>query len=399
MMNQDKKLLKKIEQKKKKRKELEIVGTSGLEENLKAISDALDEYYFTEKLKTYCAHLSYTKIINKKAIKYKMIDFRLINSILHVIDIFEFSNPVIYFYNEIRKLYENIDENDDHELIKFDKLLSGIKNYSLRLSIEDAEELLSFLANFCVRKLNENKKEYLNRYFLISNLLLNIRFNTKTGKSIKIPPNVFKNMVVTALKIADELDFSTIETVGIIPDNPSGFSDAYEWVEKFIDSFKKNLDKKGFDNYYPYCSALLEFKRGNYIKAYRTLYEKRKGTRGVFINLDIKTLFLRILFEIYITKPQILEYDEIDIEKTFDTLRSLLRDEASRKKQLSYQLKFYTDFADLYKKLYKFFNRYTLAYKKKNSLFEKEKNQLLSEIENTKYSYKKWFLQKVKSIK
>ena len=399
MMNLDKKLLKKIEREKKKREKIAAIGKRGVEPNLKAISDALDEYYFLEKLKTYCAYLNYSNIMDPSTIPYKASGFSLINEIVLWVETNPITNPVIIFFNEIRKLYENAETPGDTQLKNFDALLKLIKNYIGNLSTDDGEELLSLLVNFCIRNMNENKKGFLSRHFLTTNELLNFRHKDNPTSNIQLPASVFKNMIVTAFIIKDKLNFSDIKTVGLTSDSRSGFANVYEWVEKFIEFYGKKIDKKAFRSHYPYCYALLEFNRGNLLKAYRMLYDYQTGVRGVFMSMNIKILFLKIIFEINLEKPIVLENDDIEIEKVLEALRGLIRDNISRKKQLSYQLRFYSDFAVLYRKLYRLYNKYPFVNKKDINQFKREKNQLLAEIDKTGYSYKSWFIEKLMSIK
>lgn len=400
MLKEDFDLLKRIMSEKLKRKSIEAIGNRNKEPNLKAVSDALDEFYFLDKLRTYCAYLSYSKIINSQNLTYQKSDFQLIDAIIEQIEKRQFSNELLTIYNNIRKIYESIEAPSKEAKEIYANIFHDLKENVDYFSVEEAEELYSFLSNYSIRQMNNGIKKHRENYFLVTNELHNLKYGKRGKKRSKLPGSVFKNTVVVAVYLKESSLFQSLETVGLNPmDAEKGFANAFEWLEAYIPYYGARLSQKDQKIYLPYCLAILEFEQQKFVKAYRTL-KNPIGVRGMFINMNIKMLYLKILYEVNSYKPIVLEIDGIEIEKVLESFRGLVRDEINRKKELAYQIEFYANFEKHYRQILRLYNKYDgQLYNDRDQNFLQQKLNLEKEIRSIKYPSKGWLLKKLAEIK
>ncbi len=394
------KLIDRIIKEKDKRKKIEEQGKRVKEPNLKAISDALDEFYFLDKIRLYCAYLSYSKIINPNHLTYQKNDFHLMQQIIEQLQNREFTNELLALYNNIRLLYENIEKTDKEADKRYIHIFQILKKNNGQYSLGETEELYSFLINYAIRRMNNGSQKYRENYFIASNELVNFKYGKRGKKRSKLPGSVFKNTVAVAIYLKSSKLFHHIQTEGLkAKDSEKGFADAYEWLEAYIPHYGGRLSKKDQQIYIPYCQAALEFSQKKFIQAYRTL-KNPTGIRLMFMNMNIKMLYLKTLYEIYVSEPSILEADNIEIEKVLESYRGLIRDELNRKKELAYQIEFYSTFEKYFRQTFRFYCKYSgHLYNKKNPTFIKQKEELTKAIESVKYPCRGWLLEKLLNIK
>lgn len=391
MRDLDQRLFERIRKEKAKRNFIEEKGERGVEPNLLGISNALDIYYLINKIKIYCAYLSYRQIVDPGSIPYNDNDFQLIAACLAWVDLNAERHPILQVFQQIRHLYENIERANSEDDKRFDHLLLKVGACYQFQSVDENIELLSLLSNYSIYRLNRGASQYDYHFFYLNSEMLRLKYGPGQKKRSKLPASVFKNMVVTALRLEDQHFFSRFQTT----DQKKTFADAFEWVEGFIEEYRFRLSKKDQENYYPYCKAMLEFRQKQYAKAYRTL-KHPKYTREMFINLNIKVLYLQILLEIFLLKPIILETDEIEIEKVIESLRGMIRYESKKRKVLAYQLDYFRQFENLYRRLFR------IVLGNPNDRLEVERiglTKIQKRVEALSYGYKEWFLEKMAQIK
>lgn len=397
MQHLDSKLYQQIQKAQKIRRAIEEKGERGVEPNLLNISHALDTYYVLNKLKIHCFYLSYRHIVQEESIPYHREDFQLMSVICHWLDQQKDLHPVIDLYNRIRHLYEALEQSTAADERKFVELLQVAKSHYDIQSLAENLDILSLLSNYAILQLNKKDRRYDYHFFVINYEMLRLQYGPGQKKRTKIPASVFKNMVVVALRLKGPDIFFRLHIDGVGQgENP--ISNAQEWVSHFLEHYKFRLSKKDRTTYYPYCKALLEFKRGAYTKAYRTL-QHPSGTREMFINLNIKVLYLQILYEVYILKPSILETDEIEIEKVAESMRGMIRYEVNKRKRVSYQLQYFKDFEQLFRKLY----RLRLLYQGNRWLDKKTAQAKYTALNAlalaVDHSYGSWFIEKLRQMK
>jgi len=342
------------------------------------------------KLKVYCAYLSYGQIAKSDKSNTQKEDFTFIKTIIQEGGEIAVKNPLFRLYNQIRVLYERFSEDST----AIDELFLGaqkaIYNLAEQLDREEVLALYSFLTNFCIKKSNLGKAVYGERLFLVYNDLLNLKYYGQS-KQTHLPPRIYKNMVSYAILLEKSPLFKKLHTVFLPIDNSKGFKNGFIWAERFVDIYKSKLDKK-FRKVYPvYCAALLSFVQGNHVKAYQQLGNP-SHVKGKFMPFDIKTLQLRILYEVQLIAPERLEKDGVEIKIVMDRFRKKITYERDVKQQLQYQLQQYIDFEHCFKFLIKFHaSYYGRLMKSTITKYQTDKAHLESLIEACFGPYQAWF--------
>ena len=369
--------------------------------NLLAISDALDQYYFLNKLRVYNTFLSYKEIFKSTSIQCSPADFKLIPEIIQSINVLEQASSPITITDNINKLFNPTKLNP----LQLDQLFTqtlNLTNESSSLhSIEERLEIYSFLNNYSIQKMNNGHHEYRPIFILINIQILKLKNQEIKPKNLRLPPRLFKNIVIVGLLIDDPSFFTHLKTPGLKTELPMTiFRDKFEWVEKFIQFYGNKLgDTTEAKSYLIYCRATLEFCRQNFTEAYE-IFNNSIRIQGTFINLGSKLLHLKILFEINIQKAILLEYDKIEIRQVLDAYRKLIKYEVEKKQKISYHISFYSNFEKVYKQLlnhyYDYFGRKD---NHKNDRFLTKKREIEQLIKANNHSYNDWLLEKLNNIK
>ncbi len=401
MQSQNNRLLHDIAEEKAKRSSIEVSGNRNSEPNLKSISDALDSYYFINKLSVYCAYLSFKNIVHPDKIKYSKKDIYLIEEIIKHIECNNYSNPEIKILIQIKNLFKTIDKNSVQQDLSLKRTLQLINENENLYSTEESLELYSLLNNYCIRKINHGRTDYKSLFLQTNIHMINVRYKNIPQKKIIMETGLFKNIVAVALTSEDSSFSLGLNTHGLVSDNPDDtFENKYDWVEKFIGFYGQKLGESSQAKfYYQYCRAFLEFSRKKFARAYK-IFNNQMRIQGTFLNLDMKILHLKILYEVHIRKARILAYDKIEIKRVLDSYRKLINYEISQTQDLSYQIPFYANFEKKYKQLYNLYNRYDGKIdNQKNDLFLKKKKELRDSINENSFTYNKWLQEKLSEIK
>lgn len=400
MRTQDEKLLRRIEKEKARRLEVELQGRRDRNPNLLSISRAIDEYVCLNKLKLYTAYLSYTKFTNANLIDYDKESFLFINEVIEQTSIEQYENPLIKIFNWIRKLYEGIENPQvDDERIYY-QIASQLKELIRSVSNEEQVEVYSYFTNYCIYKINHQQNNFLKPFIEYSIQILDIKSKTHGKRKRFLPPTIFRNIVKATLHLRDDHDFfqSITKQLRYSQADYDHIHNGIEWTEMFIKQYKSRLSQPDAEYYYTYCIALLCFVKGEIGKAYRFLNHPKRQ-RGMFINLNTRSLYLVILFEVFNKRPTILESDDIEISKVIESFRGLIRDDSHRKKQLSKNyLEIYKTFGLLYKRLYGLNLKYR-GIKEPDGRFERAASALEKDIKASRIPFKDWMLQKIRELK
>ena len=250
MLSQDEKLLQRIKLEKEKRDMIEAEGRREKEPNLVNISKALDEYYIYEKLKIYAAYLSYKAFTSDSFLTYNETDFEFLPSILSKVSMLD--NPIIETYDLLRQLFENKDDLKkgyyERDEVLVNRILYLSSNYIEEMTEKETIQIYSFLTNFCLYKFNNGFLEYTSLFLIFNNNIVNTFYRNNENSNMKLPPGIFRNMIVAAMRLKNSNQiFNKIETVGISPkDDTIRFKDAIEWAESFISIYKKKISSKNY---------------------------------------------------------------------------------------------------------------------------------------------------------
>lgn len=397
----DEVLLENIKQAKEKKLLSEQNNDKNLAVNLLAISDALDQYYFLNKLRVYNTFLSYNKIFKSTSMQCNPSDFKLIPEIIQSVKALEQTSSPLTIVNKINELFSPTNLNSLQLNKLFTQTFNLINKSKSLHSIEENLEIYSFLNNYSIHKMNKGQQQYKATFLLINIQILNLKNKETKSKDLLLPPRLFKNTIVVALSIDDPSFFAHLKTPGLETEAPMTiFRNGFEWVEKFIQFYGNKLgDTPEAKSYLIYCSAFLEFKKRNFTEAYK-IFNNAMRIQGTFINLGSKVLHLKILFEINIQKAILLEYDKIEIRQVLDAYRNLIKYEVQKKQKISYQISFFSNFETAYKKLLNHYYRFSgRADNKRNDHFLKKKKEIEEFIKSNSHSYNDWLLEKLDNIK
>lgn len=372
---------------------IEAEGNRGNFPNYGQIIYHLDQYYIINVLKTWCAWLNFQKSIgNPKKYAFSHEVLQTFSNVKKIIPLYEKDDPVIFVYNQIRKLYECMNGNSSTENNLYKSLSQIVHKKIDNFTINEGAEVLSYLTNYAIRKLNQGQEEFRVEAFMWNNTLLNHLYsesNKRKKGDLKLVPGMLKNMVQLALKIPP-LVFQNLETAKLEKDSPNGYSNAYVWCFQLLVHYEKELPKRYRKAYITYLTAFVTFEQGHYSKVFNLLKGYR-SQKGWFINLDTKILYIKTLFELcYQEQPK----DEL-LEKQLDSYRKLV---AYYKDTLTYHVLSYEILGKRLKQLYDVLQRSTWVNKNTKTTLEELKN-LEQEWQAEPNTHQNWLLNKINVLK
>lgn len=271
--------------------------TRTLRSNLDALNDNLDIFYFSEKLRYYCAALSNKFVIEQNY------NARFIKEILSYIDDQKVQQvlPIAVYY---RVLLTQIHEDDTKHYYVLKSLL---EESSLSFAQLEAMNIYVSTINYCVRQINRGNQEFLKEIFELYEDLIRKGIIFFNGE---LSPWHFKNLIVVALRLGK-----------------------YEWTEKFIKKYSSYLPDSFRDNAVTYNLAQVYFYQKKHIKVIELLREVEY--EDVAYNLGSKSMLLATYYET----------DEIEpLYSLFESFRAYLNRHkdipANRRKNYSNLIKF-----------------------------------------------------------
>ncbi len=240
-------------------------GQRDKEPKLQEVSDALDHFYYYQKLKFYCSSLMLARF---SKIEY---DFSLIKEVLQEVEQANFQHHYgIQYYHHAAKAL--LGEGDQHfaemkELLQ-EKLLGGQE--------ADLQPMLLVARNYCIKKLNKNERSYLAELYEIYQLEIDQGLIYVNGK---IPAATYKN----------------ISTVAILLKR-------YDWLEGFLEENREAVEPGS----YHFNLAILRFSQERYDEVV-ALFEKA-DYQEVLLNLSAKAWLLKTYYELSLKHPEKEDY-------------------------------------------------------------------------------------------
>ncbi len=227
--------------------------------NLQDLSDELDFFYLSERLRQACimhSHQTITKHIYEQHLLKVALD-----------KINEFSNipPSVSAYLHTYKALTE-PENEDH----FHQLKNIIIVQGFLFPENERQDLYILATNYCIRRLNQGEKSYGREALELYQARLDNNVLLENGI---LPIYTYKNILVLALK-----------------------AEEYEWAERFLNDFKQYLPEKDRENIFQYNLALFYFRTGKYDEAMVLL--QKVNLHDVLYNLDARRLLARIYYEL-----------------------------------------------------------------------------------------------------
>ncbi len=412
-------LLENIDEAYKELRQTRISNDLFKERNFKTISTTLDNFYFYNKLRLYCTQLNYSLITNKEEDVRFQEELNDLKKILELNSANKHANIHFEIYLKVKSVLEirmletkdltltaKEKKQNEHQVHQFlEDILALMVQKENQFSRKEQLEVYSYLTSYCIKKVNQGNLLYAKKYIQIMSQMLAICYGSNRNQIAGINSNIFRNIVIIALKINDPSFFKTLNTPHLIPKNKVvGIADKYEWSEKFIAFYKHKIKDKYIQCYEKYCIAYLQFHKQDFVNAYHTIkaikpIKSSKSKPGPTMNLNNKVLEFLIYFELYLLdlkKANFLKDDDSDYEKMIHAFEQMLRRYRNRK-LLTYQLRPYEDFLSAYKKLYKFRTK-TYPLRSYDKAYATKVQQLTAAFKTNKFPNKDWFDEKVEQM-
>jgi hypothetical protein len=239
---------------------LELQNKRSNDKNIFETLEALDRFYFINKLNYLAALLHYKKFLSAEG------EVALAKEILNHLEKNPPQVPAIAInYRIVLSLIEP--DNDTH----FTDLKLLLSEHALKFNKNNARNFYAFAINFCIRKLNSGKLNYVKELFTLYGDMLNSELIT--DESGALSQFDFKNMVTVALRANEG-----------------------KWTEKFITSYKNRIPKADRSNAYTFNLARLYFYQKKFDKVLVLLQDVNYS--DIFYQLDSKTTLMKTYYEL-----------------------------------------------------------------------------------------------------
>jgi hypothetical protein len=229
------------------------------EQNIEAVIENLDKFYFAKKLELSCAVQNFRNVL---AMNYKN-DFR--EELVGLIRSHEYRKvPVIAMYSQVLL---TLTEEDDEK--HFHKLLEIIPLHEKKFSLQQLREIYQYAMNYCIKKINKGNSCYFKTLFEIYKVILPKKILVREKF---FPQFDYKNIVTIALRLKE-----------------------LAWAKKFIEEYKPLLRKEDRENAYTYNLAHWHFHNRDYSKTL-SLFQRVEFT-DIYYQLDTRSIVLKTYFE------------------------------------------------------------------------------------------------------
>jgi hypothetical protein len=227
--------------------------------NVQALGDALDTWFFAQKLRQVCTALSHSAVFNAEY------NFGFLPMILTQIErenLTELPAIGLYYY-----CYKALSQ-PENEVI-FAIFRQKIVEFGALFPEEELRDLYLLAINFCTRRVNEGSKTHIREGFELYRNGLERGIFTQNGVLSRF---TFRNAVALGLMLK-ELD----------------------WVADFLPKFRDFLEPIYRKSTHDFSLARLEYARGNFAAALVLL--QHAEYEDLLATLSAKTLVVKILYE------------------------------------------------------------------------------------------------------
>ena len=239
----------------------EIQSKRRKDPSLQRKGEHLDRYYLATKFRDYC------EMLNRQNVLSEQYDLSGLDATIALYTSrqaeFETEPAIAIYYTILQTL---LDSETEHW---YEELISLLRAEAHRFSRAEARAMYDFGQNYCIKKINSGRSDYLLRFF-----------------------ELFQELIATNLIMEDnrlsQWDYKNIVSVAIRLEK-------FDWVEQFITDFHDHLDPTIRENAFAYNLATIHYARGNYGQALRQLQQVE--FTDVFYHLGTKSTILKIYYE------------------------------------------------------------------------------------------------------
>jgi hypothetical protein len=278
-----------------------LSGTGRTQEmNLQAVENNLNYTFISMKLRQACFTRSHESVFNT-AYEISLLDEVLAIAAQPAYE--KIPAIAVYFYC-FKALFQSENEND------FQVFKRKLFELTHHFPKEEIANLYILAINFCVRKINENKRPFLREALDFYQNGLEKEILLQNGQLSRFS---FDNIASIAIRLGE-----------------------FDWVERFINDYKDSLDIKFRESTFSLNSAKLEFTRKNHHRALQLL--QKADYKDLINNMIAKVLQLKIYYEL----------DEFDLlDSHLKTMKIFIR----RNKKMGYHHKNWTNIVRFTQKL------------------------------------------------
>ena len=233
--------------------------------SLQEAVDNLDYYYLSNRLRFSCAILSRETLLQEKYNNLflgQILEFLSINNLDHV--------PSVSIYRQIALTY--LDSEDENHYRKLTELLDS---HWKQFPNEEANDMYTHALNYCLRKLNAGKEEFLPELMGLYKQLISKEIMFENSW---LTPQDVKNIVTAALRAGET-----------------------EWAEHFLHEYKDRINPEFRESAYVYNMANVLYHRKEFGKALKLM--QAVEINDIYYHLGAKVLLLKTYFELNETEP------------------------------------------------------------------------------------------------
>lgn len=236
-----------------------VKDNRAVDTSLQSLSDNLDIYYLANKLKYCCEILNRQNILQ---VRYRIPIFDFLLGYLEKKP--HEDTPAVWIYYLILKTIK--EPEAEHHFTELKKYLS---HHYENFPANELRDIYAFVQNYCIRKVNTGKTDYVRELFMIYRFMLDKEVILENGE---LSHSNFKNITAIALRLEE-----------------------FAWTESFISNYTSFLNKDLRKNSVNYNMARLHFAKNDFRSA-RKLLTTIEFT-DVYYHLDSKSLLLKIYYE------------------------------------------------------------------------------------------------------
>ena len=301
---------------------------------LQKLSDELTYFYIADILRQNCT------ILTHQTVSQRSYDIIFLKEVLEHVETNDYSfAPAIEIYYHGFKALSDL-KNESH----FKKLKTLITKHWSHFPANESREIYLMAINYCIKRINRAEREYIREGF-------------------ELYQSGLKNEIFLEDGYLSSFTYKNISRLGL-------YLGEFDWVENFLNRYKRFLFPKTRENTYLYNLAFFYFQKPDYTNAMQLL--QKVDFDDVLNNLDARRMLLRIYYELG-------EYDPLD--SLLDSFKIYI----SRQKDIGYH-------KDNYLNLIRFVKKMIRGNLSSSSV----RANLIEEIKNTpSFSEQNWLLEQL----
>ncbi len=232
-----------------------------LDKSIERKTNWLDAFYLTAKLRNAC------EMLNRQNIVKQEYEIQYLDTVLQLVSTdatMQEQHPAIAIYYCIASTLSD-SSNEEH----YHRLVALLAEHSHTFPEMEVRTMYDYAQNYCIKKINTGKAEYLQELFLLFKTLLDNEVILIDGQLSQWD---YKNIVTVATRLGE-----------------------HTWAEEFLNKFKDYLPAADKENAYSYNLANLYYSTRKYGKALELLRDVQ--FTDVYYGLGARSLLLKVYYE------------------------------------------------------------------------------------------------------